>query len=137
MAQEPWRAYLELALGVTDASRKKAKKAVKQLVGKGGATAEQLQVMAEDLVRIGVNNREALARMVRAELDRAVARVGLVSEDEVAELRARIRDLEEQLRRSGTAPAAEEVATPESSVARTDAAGSPQRSLRQSPQRRP
>ncbi len=100
MAQEAWRAYLELALGMTDASRKKAAKAVKKLVGKGGATAEQLQTMAEDLLKTGTSNREGLTKLVRIELDRALARVGLAKDDEVAELAKRVRDLEEQLRKA-------------------------------------
>jgi len=112
MAQEAWRAYLELALGMSEASRKKATKAVKRLVGKGGATAEQLQVLAEDLVRTGGANREALARLVRVELDRTLARVGLASGDEVAELTARVRDLEKRLQDAEAAASATPVVVP-------------------------
>ncbi len=99
MAQEAWRAYLELALGMTEASRKKAAKAVKRFAGKGGATAEQLQTLAEDLFKAGASNREALTRLIRTELDHALDRVGLVRGEEVAELTERIRKLEEQLGR--------------------------------------
>ena len=54
MAQnDAWHAYVELALGLTDTSRKKAMKIVQQVAGKGGATAEQLQ----DLVNQGMANR--------------------------------------------------------------------------------
>ncbi|MBN1170850.1 MAG: histone H1-like repetitive region-containing protein, partial [Micromonosporaceae bacterium] len=97
MAQEAWRAYLELALGMTEASRKKAKKTVKELMGKSPITPEQLQAMAEDLVTMGLGNREAITRMIRAELDRALLRVGLASGEEITRLETRIRELEEQL----------------------------------------
>jgi polyhydroxyalkanoate synthesis regulator phasin len=96
--QEAWRAYLELALGATEASRKKATKAVKRLVGKGGATAEQLQALAADLVATGSANREGLAKLVRYEVDRTLGRVGLATADEVHELTDRVRDLERRLR---------------------------------------
>jgi polyhydroxyalkanoate synthesis regulator phasin len=102
---EAWRAYLELALGLTEASRKKAQKAAKKLVGKGGATAGQLQAMAEELVATSVANREALTKLVRFEVDRALGKVGLATADEVADLTARVRELEEELRTAKPAPA--------------------------------
>jgi polyhydroxyalkanoate synthesis regulator phasin len=124
MAQEAWRAYLELALGMTEASRKKAKRAVKELVGKKSATAEQLQAMAEDLVRMGLGNREAIVNMIRAELDRALTHVGLASSEEIAALEARIRELEERLRAyepAAKAPAAKKAAPAAKKTAATGA----------------
>jgi len=91
--KDAWRAYVELALGLTDTSRKKAMKIVQQVAGKGGATAEQLQ----ELVNQGLANREAMTRMIRVELDRALGRVGLATMDEVEELNRRVRDLEREL----------------------------------------
>lgn len=100
--QDVVKAYLELAFGLTEASKKKAektvKKAAKELLGKSGATAAQLQTMAEELVTTGLQNREAITRIVRLELDRALGRVGLATAEEVATLTARIEDLEAQLR---------------------------------------
>jgi polyhydroxyalkanoate synthesis regulator phasin len=95
--QDAWRAYMELALGLTEASRKKAMKVAKELLGKGGATAEQLPAMAEELIKTSAANREAITKLVRYELDRALAAVGLATSEEVAELTARIRGLERQL----------------------------------------
>ncbi|MFC0530455.1 phasin family protein [Phytohabitans kaempferiae] len=107
--QEAWKAYLELALGLTEASRKKAQKVAKKLVGKGGVTAAQLQALAEDLVSTSLANREALSKIVRFEVDRTLGKVGLATAEEVADLTARVRDLEEELRqaRAGAAPVAE------------------------------
>jgi polyhydroxyalkanoate synthesis regulator phasin len=101
--QDAWRAYLELALGLTEASRKKAQKVAKKLVGKGGVTAAQLQSLAEDLVSTSLANREALSKLVRFEVDRTLGRVGLATAEEVADLTARVRDLEEELRQARAA----------------------------------
>ncbi|MCF0097158.1 phasin family protein [Micromonospora sp. MH99] len=96
--QDAWRAYLELAMGLAEAPRKRAQDAVRRLVGSGGATAAQLQALGEELVTTGAANREALTKLVRFEVDRALGAVGLATADEVAELTRRVRDLERQLR---------------------------------------
>src|ERR1043166_3265479 len=74
-----------------------------QVAGKGGATAEQLQ----ELVTQAMANREAMTRMIRVELDRALGRVGLATMDEVDELTRRVRELEQQLHDRGPASAPE------------------------------
>jgi polyhydroxyalkanoate synthesis regulator phasin len=95
--QDAWRAYLDLALGATETSRKKATKVAKKLLGRGNATAEQLQTMAEDLVTSSKANREALTRLVRFELERALGRVGLATAEEVSALTTRVKELEQEL----------------------------------------
>ena len=94
MAQEAWRAYLELAIGAIDATRKKVTKAVWCFVGKSAVSAEQLQNMAEDLIKTSAANRDAMTKLVRFELDRALGAVGLATADEVVGLTARVRELE-------------------------------------------
>ncbi|MEU5949870.1 hypothetical protein ABZ793_30555 [Micromonospora sp. NPDC047465] len=110
--QDAWRAYLELAMGLTEAPRKKAQDAVRRLVGSGGATAGQLQALAEELVSTGAANREALTKLVRFEVDRALGAVGLATADEVAELTRRVHELERQLREARTTPAAPTTPSP-------------------------
>ncbi|MEU4480471.1 hypothetical protein AB0F68_20810 [Micromonospora sp. NPDC023966] len=110
--QDAWRAYLELAMGLTEAPRKKAQDAVKRVVGQGGATAAQLQTLAEELVSTGLANREALTKLVRFEVDRALGAVGLATADEVAELTRRVHDLERQLREAKVTGAPEAAAAP-------------------------
>jgi polyhydroxyalkanoate synthesis regulator phasin len=109
MRQEAWRAYLEMALGVTEASGKKAMKTVKQLVGKR-VTASQLQALAEELAKASAANRDAVRNVVKIELERALGAVGLAKADEVAALTARVHELEAQLGAASTvdggAPAA-------------------------------
>ncbi|MET8910177.1 hypothetical protein [Micromonospora sp. NPDC004551] len=117
--QDAWRAYLELAMGLTEAPRKKAQDAVKRVVGQGGATAAQLQSLAEELVSTGMANREALTKLVRFEVDRALGAVGLATADEVAELTRRVHDLERQLREAKT------TGTPETGAGREPAGPPP------------
>ena len=96
--QDAWRAYLELAMGLSEASRRRAEKVARDLLGKGGATAAQLQSAAEDLLSTSRANRESLAKLVRYELDRALGAVGLATSEEVADLATRVRELERRLR---------------------------------------
>ncbi|WP_433294717.1 phasin family protein [Actinoplanes sp. CA-030573] len=95
---DAWRAYLEMALGLTETPRKRAQKAVGDLVNRGGATAAQLQGLVDDLLSAGMANREALTNIVRYEVDRALGVVGLATAEEVTELTSRVRELEKQLR---------------------------------------
>ncbi|MDI5943618.1 hypothetical protein QLR68_36935, partial [Micromonospora sp. DH15] len=103
--QDAWRAYLGLAMGLTEAPRKKAQDVVRRVVGSSEATATQLQALAEELVSTGAANREALTKLVRFEVDRALGAVGLATADEVAELTRRVHELERQLREARTGPA--------------------------------
>ncbi len=96
--QDAVRAYLELALGLTETSRKRAMKIAKQLVSESGAKAGQVQSVAEELISTSLANREALTRLVRYEMDRALGRVGLATTDEVADLTSRLQELERKLR---------------------------------------
>ena len=70
------RTYLETALGVTDTSSKKLKKVVEEAVGKGGATADQIKALTTDLMAARSANREAISKLVRFEVDRALGVVG-------------------------------------------------------------
>ncbi|SRR5690606_2585497 len=96
--QDAWRAYLELALGVTQASRRKAEQAVRELLDRGGATAAQLQGMVDELLQTGRSNRAELVKLVRYEVERALGKVGLATAEEVEALAARVRELERRLR---------------------------------------
>ncbi|HEY0698666.1 MAG TPA: hypothetical protein VGD43_12755 [Micromonospora sp.] len=120
--QDAWRAYLELALGLTEASRKRAQTAVRRIVDQSGTTATQLQAMVEELLSTGLANREALTKLVRFEVDRALGVVGLATAEEVADLTARVRQLEQELRearRPTTLEAEPAAAASTSTVAKT------------------
>jgi polyhydroxyalkanoate synthesis regulator phasin len=121
--QDAWRAYLEMALGLTEAPRKKAQQVVGKLVSRGGATAAQMQGLAEDLLSTSMANREALTNIVRYEVDRALGVVGLATSEEVGDLTARVRDLEKQLRQAQARVLAAERANPAAASAAAPAAG--------------
>ena len=99
------KGYLALATGLTEVTRQRATSAAKALVAQGEATAGQVQSLADDLIAQSKSNREAVAALVKYEVDKGLARVGLVSKDEVDELKARIKTLEGQLRDAKKAPA--------------------------------
>ena len=99
--QDAWRAYLEVALGLTEASRKKAREVTKNLFDRGEATAAQLQNAASELLSTSRANRETLARLVRYEVDRALGAVGLATTEEVTELTERVRELERAVHATG------------------------------------
>ena len=92
------KSYLALAGGLTDVTKQRATAAAKALVAQGEATAEQVSTLAEDLLQQSKSNREAVAALVKYEVDRTLGRVGLATNDEVTELTKRVRALEAQLR---------------------------------------
>ena len=94
------KSYLALAGGVTEVTRQRALDAAKALVAQGEAAAEQVTSLAEDLLAQTRQNREAVTALVAYEVDRALARVGLATADEVETLTQRVRTLEAQLAQS-------------------------------------
>ncbi len=100
------KGYLALANGLTEVTRQRANAAAKALVAQGEATAGQVQALADDLVAQSKNNREAITSLVHYEVDRALERFGLANKDEVDALKARIKDLEKQLREAQSGAAA-------------------------------
>lgn len=92
------KSYLALAGGITDLTRQRAVAAAKALVSQGEATAEQVTGLAEDLLAQTRQNREAVVALVAFEVDRTLGRVGLATADEVGQLTARIRELEQEVR---------------------------------------
>jgi polyhydroxyalkanoate synthesis regulator phasin len=103
------KSYLALANGVTELTKQRAVTAAKQLVAQGEATAGQVQELAEDLLQQSKQNREAVTALVRFEVDKALGRVGLATQDEVEALKSKVKALEAQL--SGPkAPAAKAAA---------------------------
>ena len=101
------RSYLQMATGLTEATTAKAKEVVTGLLSQGMSLSAkampapemmgQVQELADDLVSTSRNNREMLVGMIRAEVDRAVGRMGFVREDELAALRRHVQRLEKQL----------------------------------------
>jgi polyhydroxyalkanoate synthesis regulator phasin len=102
------KGYLALASGLTEVTRQRAAAAAKALVAQGEVAASQVSAIADDILDQSKANREAVAALVRFEVDKALGRIGLASSEEVTELNAKIRALEAELRAakgSATSPA--------------------------------
>lgn len=131
--QDAWRAYLELALGVTEASRKKAAQVVRSLAEQSGAKVEDLQGMTEELLGAGLANRESLIKLIRFELDRALGKVGLATSEEVDDLKEKIRDLELRLREAKEQAAAAEEAAEQTRTEQPTTAAAPKKAAKKAP----
>lgn len=113
------RGYIQVATGLTEVTAAKAREIVSALLTQGISLSTrapdvigQVQSMAEDLLSTGKDNREMLLGIVRSEVDRTVARMGFVREDELAALRRQVQRLEEQVRALQGAPESSTPAPP-------------------------
>ncbi|QSB12584.1 phasin family protein [Natronosporangium hydrolyticum] len=123
--QDAWRAYLELALGLTEASRRKAEKVARDLLDKGGSTASQAQSMVEDLLATSRANREELTKLVRFEVERTMGKLGLATAEEVGQLAARVQELERRLAETTPQPLVPAQSPPAQTPAATPTAAAP------------
>lgn len=100
------RGYLQLASGVTEMTTARARELAASLLGPSrNVVPEEVRGLADDLLETSRANREMLVSLIRTEVDRAVARMGFVREDELAALRRHVTRLEAELAevRGGTA----------------------------------
>ncbi len=110
MAFDALRGYVQLANGLTEVTRQRALQVAKQLVDQGGdaveqavssvgaaSVARQAQTLAEDLLATSRTNRDLLVGLIRTEVERAVARLGLVGADELAAMIRVVGRLQNQL----------------------------------------
>ncbi|MEP6697001.1 MAG: hypothetical protein ABJA34_09010 [Pseudonocardiales bacterium] len=92
------RDYLAIANSVAEVPRRRVLAAAKALAAQGEATAGQVSSLTEELLETSRSNREALANLVRFEVDRALGRVGLATSEEVTALSRRLATLEAERR---------------------------------------
>jgi hypothetical protein len=108
------RGYLQLASGLTDVTKQRALAAARQLIDQGGEVlgdavtstvsgrvggnvGRQVTSLAEDLLATSRTNRDLLLGIIRTEIDRAVAAMGLVSADDLEAMARKVERLERQL----------------------------------------
>jgi polyhydroxyalkanoate synthesis regulator phasin len=119
MVLDGLRGYIQLASGLTDVTRERALAAAKSLLAQGEAgvgvvvpppVRAQVGALTDDLLATSRTNRNLLVNLVRAEVERSVARLGLVSQQELAaatrrsqSLERRVEELEDDLHRSRSA----------------------------------
>jgi polyhydroxyalkanoate synthesis regulator phasin len=124
MVLDGLRGYLQLANGLSDVTRERARVAAKSLVAQGeasvgavlpGSLKAQVGSLTEDLIATSKANRALLIGLVGTEVERATARLGLAMADELdsakrraQRLEQRVADLERQVRHAltGSAPSA-------------------------------
>ncbi len=119
MVLDGLRGYIQLANGLTDVTRSRARDAAKSLLAQGETSVgvvvptpvlAQVGALADDLIATSRANRDLLVHLVRGEVERSVARLGLVSADELTTatrrskaLERRVEELEQELRRTRAA----------------------------------
>jgi polyhydroxyalkanoate synthesis regulator phasin len=124
MVLDGLRGYLQLANGLSDVTRERARVAAKSLVAQGeasvgavlpGSLKAQVGSLTEDLIATSKANRALLIGLVGTEVERATARLGLAMAGELdsakrraQRLEQRVADLERQVRHAltGSAPSA-------------------------------
>lgn len=108
MVRDGVRSYLGMAAGIGTLTRQRAVAAARAVVSSGEATAEQVSSLADDLLATSRANREAVAGLVRVEVERALGRLGLATAEDIRTLTARLAAVEGSARaasRPAAAPA--------------------------------
>ena len=134
MVLDGLRGYVQLASGLSDVTRERALAAAKSLLAQGEAgvgvvvptpVRTQVGALTDDLMATSRANRSLLVNLVRAEVERSVARLGLVSQQELAaatrrsqSLERRVEELEEELHRSRSATTRSAAGTARKSAAK-------------------
>ena len=132
MVLDGLRGYLQLAIGLTEVSRERAREAARLLVAQGGTSVGavvpdtvrvQVISLTDDLLATSRTNRNLLLSVVRGEVERTVARLGLVSAQDLTtagrrldRVERRVTDLEAQVvgaprRKAATKKATKKTAT--------------------------
>src|SRR5687768_9755471 len=131
------RAYVQLASGLTDVTRERALAVARTLVAQGEAGVGavlpdtmrvQVASVTDDLIATSKANRDLMVGLVRAEVERSVSRLGLVS---AAELKAatrraeslddRVHELERALRTARSSTPAKKSAAKKSAAKKSAA----------------
>lgn len=107
MVRDAVRNYLGLAAGIGTLTQQRAIAAARALVSSGEATAEQVSTLADDLLATSKANREAVAGLVRVEVERALGRLGLATAEDVRALTARLAAVEGTARVAGRSAGAQ------------------------------
>jgi hypothetical protein len=108
------RTCLQIAEGLTEATRRRTSEAARQLLDQAGVDLDELQrkvsdrippevqTLADELIATGRANRDLLAGLIKEEIDKAMARVGRLADDLtkagviLEALERRVRSLEDE-----------------------------------------
>ena len=122
--------YVNLVSGLTRATRARASATAHALLAQAGLeeaaneAGERVSKLAEEILHASRANREMFEKLVTAEVDRAVARLGFARADDVESLRKEVDALRSELRseRTGRPPAAKKTAPAKKAPAKEDQA---------------
>ena len=81
------RRYVDAVVGVTEISRERAEKIVRELAERGETRTKDLQKAARELADRSARNQRDLARLIQKEVKRQIEALGLASRDDVKRTR--------------------------------------------------
>jgi len=109
MALEGLRGYLVLASGLTEVSRQRAREVAQSFVSSTSGLdqairplGKQAQQITEDLIATGRSNRDLLLELIRGEVERGIAVLGIPTHQEVARLERRVARVERAVAGEGS-----------------------------------
>jgi polyhydroxyalkanoate synthesis regulator phasin len=88
---------LNLGLGTFSLTKEKAEKLIDEMVERGEINREEAKKTVEDIIKKGEEQRDQFRTMIREEMDKWRSDHGSSSKSQIADLEARIKDLEEKL----------------------------------------
>jgi polyhydroxyalkanoate synthesis regulator phasin len=113
---ETFQSYVNMVTGVTKSTQARASATARALLKQAGLedvaaeASERVNKLAEEIMNAGRTNRELLQHFVTAEVDKAVARLGLARaedvkslQDEIAALRAQLTEASARMAKSAPA----------------------------------
>ena len=89
--------YVDLATGLTRTTLSTTERLLAQIARQGEVAAEHAERLLDDVVARSVEGSDALARVIRSEVDHAVERAGFVRAEELVQLRREIERLRARL----------------------------------------
>lgn len=101
---DPFQTYINMVTGVTKSTQAKAAATARAMMKQAGLedvaneTSERVTKLAEEIMNASRANRELLQHFVNAEVDKTAARLGFARADEVEALRDEIAQLRAQVK---------------------------------------
>jgi polyhydroxyalkanoate synthesis regulator phasin len=146
---EAFQTYINMVTGVTKSTQARASATAQALLKQAGLedvaaeASERVNKLAEEIMNASRTNRELLQHFVTAEVDKAVARLGLARADDVKALQDEIASLRAQLKeasaRAAKSPPAKKAAIKKATARKTAATMTPTKkaTVAKSPGRKP
>jgi hypothetical protein len=112
MVAEGIQNYVDMAAGLTKATRAKATAAAKNLITTAGLqdvaadAGDRVTRLTEEILAASRANRELMGKLVAAEVDKTAARLGFVRAEELDQLRRELADLRMSMAHAAANPQA-------------------------------